>query len=304
MAPGTISVIIPTFNRTHFLEEAVESVLAQTRCAAEILIIDDGSDERFKLRLREIARKDPRITLHSLPRNSGVASARNKGLELALGDYLFFMDDDDLVPRSLFERAGAELDSNPATDGAICSYSLQFERPVGNERLSGPFIPGITGFDYRKDGAGLWSNPFNVFVRSCPPIHALLIRREAVANHRFPEDLIFGEDWYFWLSVTSRGCRLKLLADLEVCYRRHTDNATAKTDVATRGVPMFAKLEASGLLKSATHRFIFSARMFRSLICTWDRRAVNAFVDLMRSPQGICYFLALIIWSRVRGLVG
>jgi glycosyltransferase involved in cell wall biosynthesis len=298
MALGTISVILPTFNRTRFLEEAVASVLAQTRRAAEILIIDDGSDERFKLRLRQIARKDPRIALHSLPRNSGVSSARNKGLELARGDYVFFMDDDDLVPRSLFERTGAELDSNPATDGAICSYSFQFDRPAGTEPR------GFARFDYRKDGAGLWSNPFNVFVRSCPPIHALLIRREAVAHHRFPEDLIIGEDWYFWLSVTSRGCRLKLFADLEVCYRRHADNTTSDNGDATRCLPVFTKLEASGLLKSASHRFIFSARIFRSLLGTWDRRAVNAFLDLMRRPQGICFCLALIIRSRARELVG
>jgi glycosyltransferase involved in cell wall biosynthesis len=298
MALGTISVIIPTFNRTRFLEEAVESVLAQTRRAAEILIIDDGSDARFKPRLRQIARKDPRITLHSLPRNSGVSSARNKGLELARGDYLCFMDDDDLVPRRLFERTGAELDSNPATDGTICSYSIQFERPAGSQRR------GIARFDYRKDAAALWSNPFNVFVLSCPPIHSLLIRREAVASHRFPEDLFAGEDWYFWLSVTSRGCRLKLLADLEVCCRRHTENTTSKNDDATWCLPVFAKLEASGLLKSASHRFIFSARRFRSLMSTWDRRAVNAFVDLMRRPQSICYCLALIIRSRARELVG
>lgn len=298
MAPGTISVIVPTFNRTRFLEEAVDSVLAQTRRAEEVLIIDDGSDERFKLRLQQIARKDPRITLHSLPKNSGVSSARNKGLELARGDYLFFMDDDDLVPRRLFEKTGAELDSNPATDGTICSYSFQFERPVGGEGR------GIARFDYRKDSAGLWSNPFNVFVRSCPPIHSLLVRREAIANHRFPEDLIVGEDWYFWLSVTSRGCRLKLLADLEVCYRRHTEDTTSKSGYATRVLQLFAKLEASGLLKSASHRFIFSARIFRSLICTLDRRAVNAFVDLMRRPQWLCYCLALIIRSRARGLVG
>jgi glycosyltransferase involved in cell wall biosynthesis len=298
MALGTISVIIPTFNRTRFLEEAVESVLAQTRRAAEILIIDDGSDARFKPRLRQIARKDPRITLHSLPRNSGVSSARNKGLELARGDYLCFMDDDDLVPRRLFERTGAELDSNPATDGTICSYSIQFERPAGSQRR------GIARFDYRKDAAALWSNPFNVFVLSCPPIHSLLIRREAVASHRFPEDLFAGEDWYFWLSVTSRGCRLKLLADLEVCRRRHTDNTTLKSDMATQSLPVLAKLSASGLLKSATHRFIISARIFRCLIGTRDRRAVNAFVDLMRRPQSICYCLALIIRSRARELVG
>ena len=88
------SIIIPTLNRKSFLKKAVDSVLAQTYTNFELIIIDDGStDETDKL---ISSYNDTRIAyMHQ--ENKGVSNARNKGLKLAKGDFIAFLDSDDLV---------------------------------------------------------------------------------------------------------------------------------------------------------------------------------------------------------------
>ena len=115
----TMSVVIPTYNRTRFLEEGVESLLKQTLPAGEIVIVDDGSDDGFRPQLARIAGRHETIALHALPSHQGVARARNVGLERAQGDYIFFLDDDDMVPPTLFEAGASELDADQSLSGVI-----------------------------------------------------------------------------------------------------------------------------------------------------------------------------------------
>lgn len=88
-----ISIIIPTYNRAHFLPEAIQSVLDQTADNWNLIIVDDGSTDDTK-KVVERYLKDPRIS-YSYQNNYGVSAARNKGVDLSIGDYLIFLDSDD-----------------------------------------------------------------------------------------------------------------------------------------------------------------------------------------------------------------
>jgi glycosyltransferase involved in cell wall biosynthesis len=95
---ATVSVVIPTFNCGRFVTEAVESVLAQTVVPAEVIVIDDGSTDDTPTRLARYAWR-VRYVRQS---NQGVSEARNHGVRLALGDYIAFLDADDVWhPRKL-----------------------------------------------------------------------------------------------------------------------------------------------------------------------------------------------------------
>lgn len=107
MIPGLVSVIIPTYNRTDYLREAVESVLAQTYPLIEILIIDDGSSDEgavTKSALKQYLSTDtqlPKVT-YLYQENCGLVSAVNRGLGLAQGEYIQRLDDDDrLLPEKI-----------------------------------------------------------------------------------------------------------------------------------------------------------------------------------------------------------
>lgn len=88
-----ISFIIPTYNRAQVLPEAIQSVLDQTADNWSLHIVDDGSTDNTK---KVVARylKDPRIS-YSYQNNYGVSAARNKGIDVSIGDYLIFLDSDD-----------------------------------------------------------------------------------------------------------------------------------------------------------------------------------------------------------------
>jgi len=84
-----ISVVIPTFNRADLILKAIESVLKQTYKASEIIVIDDGSNDETKKIIENYDIK------YFYQRNSGVSSARNKGIKVAKYDWIAFLDSDD-----------------------------------------------------------------------------------------------------------------------------------------------------------------------------------------------------------------
>ena len=107
-APVLISIVMPTYNTPlAMLDEAVDSLRAQAYPHWELVIADDASDDpRVAVRLRELAADEPRIRLHFLERNQGIALASNAGIQLATGEFVGLLDHDDwLEPDALFEVA-------------------------------------------------------------------------------------------------------------------------------------------------------------------------------------------------------
>lgn len=135
-----ISVIIPVYNAEQYLKQCMESVLGQTLKEIEIICIDDGSTDNSLNILKEYQKKDNRIIIFS-QENQGAAVARNRGLELAKGIYVAFMDPDDYYPDSevllsLFEIscdkqaliAGGSLSLDRNGEFCQLKYEIQDER--------------------------------------------------------------------------------------------------------------------------------------------------------------------------------
>ena len=91
-----ISIIIPVYNTSKYLHRCLDSILNQTFCDFELILINDGSTDNSLEILREYEAKDSRIVVIDKP-NEGVSSARNQGIEIAQGEYIMFCDSDDYV---------------------------------------------------------------------------------------------------------------------------------------------------------------------------------------------------------------
>lgn len=99
-----VSVILPVYNVATYLHRAIESLLKQTLCDFEAIFIDDGSTDESLSLLRDYERIDPRIKAYAKG-NGGAASARNSGLTLAQGEFVYFMDPDDWIdPKTLSDN--------------------------------------------------------------------------------------------------------------------------------------------------------------------------------------------------------
>ena len=181
-----VSIILPTHNRGHVIPDAIRSVLEQTHRDFELLIVDDASDDDTQEKVQ--AFDDTRIQYHRVPRG-GVSRARNFALERVAGDYVAFIDSDDLyLPRKL-EAQVAFLEANPQV---MVAYSPYVEVHRGKE----------TFHSCRQKGQRVF---LEMFKGSFVNVNSILVRREAAAAvGGFPEDFTTLEDFDFFLRLAEK----------------------------------------------------------------------------------------------------
>ena len=161
MTPGLVSIITPCFNAEGFLKETVDSVVAQTYGQWELLLIDDGSTDGTLDLARSLAAAESRIKVLVNPTNVGVAETRNHGLKSSSGEYVCFLDSDDVwLPKKLETQVGVA--SKGASNflfsnydfideaGAFLRTSKAPKRTTRNELLKGSFIGCLTVFVTRE----------------------------------------------------------------------------------------------------------------------------------------------------------
>lgn len=181
-----VSIIIPVYNGEKTIQKTIESVLQQTFTDFEILVINDGSTDTTLDILSKII--DPRIQIFSYP-NSRQAASRNRGLERAKGDYIAFLDADDLWTTDKLELQIKALQSHP--DAAFAYSWTDYIDETGNLLHPGRHIT-INGNVY----ADLIVNNF-VENGSNPLIRREVFDRVGV----FDESLPPAEDWDMWLRI-------------------------------------------------------------------------------------------------------
>ncbi len=119
-----LSIIMPVYNAEKWISETIESVLAQAYTDWELLCIDDGSPDKSADIVRDYAQKDSRVILLEKP-NGGVSSARNYGIEYASGEYIAFLDADDLALPEIYQTL-IELLEQENSDCSFCAFTRFF----------------------------------------------------------------------------------------------------------------------------------------------------------------------------------
>ena len=135
-----VTVFIPVYNREEYVGEAIESILAQTFSDFEILLVDDGSTDQSVDKIRSYT--DTRIRLVCSEENLGIPKTRNKGVELARGQYMAMLDSDDRAYPERLEKQVAFLDSHPdyAQVGSWC-HMMDAQGNVLNKIKRQPVSP-------------------------------------------------------------------------------------------------------------------------------------------------------------------
>ncbi len=135
-----VSVVVPIFNVENFLDKCIESIINQSYNNLEIILVDDGSTDNCPAMCDQWAKKDGRIkVIHKV--NAGLGMARNTGLDLALGEYIFFLDSDDYVDTTLVEKCVRNAEkygscvvafgrSDAYSDGRIEKFPIKSEQKV------------------------------------------------------------------------------------------------------------------------------------------------------------------------------
>ena len=179
-----VTVIIPTWNRREFLAESLESALSQTVCHLEVLVIDDGSDDGTAEFVH--ARSHPAIHYFGFPHSGRVSKLRNFGIETARGEYIAFLDSDDLWTPQTLESLLCGLQAHPNAGFAYCGFRT-FD------------VAGNSKIHVYRTGEGPQRSVQNVFSGMLagamgPYPSGLLMRRSAVERiGPLDEELMLGE---------------------------------------------------------------------------------------------------------------
>ena len=141
-----VSVILPTYNRGEMIKKTIESVLYQTFPDFELIVVDDGSTDCTEDVVKSIA--DTRIRYVKLSDNRGVSAARNKGIELARGEWVAFQDSDDLWDKDKLRKQMNYAKEYPEAEMIYCAYSIKSEGEIyicPNEEWNGKLCGDIFG---------------------------------------------------------------------------------------------------------------------------------------------------------------
>ncbi|MDD3518283.1 MAG: glycosyltransferase family A protein [Chromatiales bacterium] len=226
-----VSVIIPAHNRATYLARTFDSVLAQRGVSLEVLVVDDGStDDTPEAVAPYLNRLECPVRLLQQERR-GPAGARNLGLRHAIGEYVAFIDSDDLWLPGHLQRAAAVLDDEPEV-GLVCSAIRQIDehdRPLPDARRH---LKGESGWVFDK------------LLLRCFVNSPTVVLRRAVLDRTglFDPDIWPLEDWDLWLRV-ARHAQLRFLPEPSALYRIHVGQAThAGRQSATRREQMTLKV--------------------------------------------------------------
>lgn len=198
----SFSIILPCYNQIDFLKEAVDSVQKQSFRSWELLLINDGSTDLSGELAEELASFDSRIRVFHQS-NQGLSCARNLGLKLANGDYLGFLDGDDIYFSNALEN--------------VFSSFLNFDADLI-----------IGGYKYFDNNSFFHTHQFSIstlppsFIlerNQAPPVAHFLKREMAMKIGEFDPSLKSCEDWDYWIRAGKLGAKVITISDVIAGYR-------------------------------------------------------------------------------------
>jgi glycosyltransferase involved in cell wall biosynthesis len=233
--PGCkVSICVPTYNGSKYLQQSIESALGQTFREFELLIVDDdSSDDTFAI-ATEFARVDSRIRVFRNPRRLGLAGNWNRCLELASGEWIKFLFQDDYLELTCVERLLRLGDESGATLVA-CRREFEFDATV-SENFTSSFLAYVNENDlnlrFPNHQGSITPAEFATYAASHPALNcigeptATMFRRSVVAElGNFNPDLMQAIDWEFWLRIAVNN-GLSYLDESLATFRLHDGGVT------------------------------------------------------------------------------
>jgi glycosyltransferase involved in cell wall biosynthesis len=215
MSKELVSVVIPTYNRYHYLQQAIESIINQNNNNIELIIVNDGSTDQTEAILQSYQNKYSFIKAVN-QENQGVCVARNTGITDSSGEFIIFLDDDDLLVFNGVEKLYSEIKKSPENVKIVCG-NLIIDYEETNKRM------GRLPVKVKKNELLL-----QFLIRNQISVGQVIINRAAIIEKGgFSINYPYSEDYDLWT---------RMLLDYDIAYlnhpvlqhRKHPDQVTAK----------------------------------------------------------------------------
>jgi glycosyltransferase involved in cell wall biosynthesis len=260
MSHGLVTTIIPVYNRPAQLREAVASVLTQNYRPIEVIIVDDGStDVATQVAARELAAANPGVVFPVVQTNAGPGAAREHGRKLAQGEFIQYLDSDDLLLPGKFAAQVAALRARPDADVA---YGITYMRDASGQLIESP----------HKDTGKVFDTMFPTFLNSRWWDTSTPLYRASVCAQAGPwSTLKLEEDWEYDCRIASLGGKLAWCQLAVSETRDHHDNRLSRGSAldpsrqkqrATAQGRIFQHALAFGLTPANPEMQVFSRSLF------------------------------------------
>lgn len=222
------TAIVPVYNVETYLEECLDSLVSQTECFDEIILINDGSTDGSRNICEKYCRHYPVMRLVN-QENKGLAAARNVGMELASGDYIVFVDSDDYVSKNLNCRI---KDMAETLDMEVLVYnaSIQYDQPSKEKRST---------YMHKEELNGRLMTGMEYFEQSFPVHYSVTAwiaayKKDFLESNNiiFPEGIYF-EDNYFNLQVITHAAKIFCIPD-SLYIRRCRENSIMNSSMSEK----------------------------------------------------------------------
>ncbi len=235
-----VSVVIPTYNRINLLSDAIKSVYEQTYKNIEIIVVDDGSTDATR---QMVISCFPQVR-YIYQRNQGVSVARNTGIRHAVGEFVAFLDSDDLWIPGKLEKQLNEFKKSP-TLKIVAGNRIKIKP---EERVSWPRITTNT-----KNISFLW-----LLAGKHLPTPSVIVRREVFSQvGYFNTNLTTGEDWDLWLRIVSVGSAVYLRSPVTIVRDSRNSLSKDRTTIYRNNIIVFDTWNPDKCKNSPINRFIY-----------------------------------------------
>ncbi|WP_243388122.1 glycosyltransferase family 2 protein [Bacillus kexueae] len=285
------SVIIPTYNVEKYIVSCIQSVLDQTMNDLEIIVVDDCSSDKTLEIVMNLAKQDSRISFYKNDKNSGPSVSRNKGIELAKGEYIAFLDSDDWWDKNRLANMYKEAKRYNAD--MICDDQLLIN-------------------DNDTDPWGTIFKNGNILIHKATPFNAEefiikdiglkpIFKKEFIDTKKikFNENLRYGEDYLFFLDCLTNGAKAILLPEAYYYYRAREGS------LVTNQLKLYKQTfeTTEDLLKDPSYSSVHDALLIRRkrikealkyymiMQPIKDGEYLSGMIELIKSPQTIFIFL-------------
>ncbi|MEN8445242.1 MAG: glycosyltransferase family A protein [Cyanobacteria bacterium J06555_13] len=287
-----VSVIVPAYNSESTVLATIESVLQQTYQNLELIVIDDGATDGTVAALQNVA--DPRLKIFSFA-NGGLPTARNRGIERASGQFLSFIDADDLWTTDKLAKQMRALEDHPKA-GGVYSWTLIMDEkgekfyPGNCEAFEGDVYPHLLLSNFIGSGSNM------------------LLRREAVESvGNFDVTLDSHEDWDYYLRL-SQQWEFAVVPEPQILYRKTANSLSSRLPVLEKYIlilhervfsnisPELAHLEAYSMAR----KYEFLTQIALTNVSGWS----NCTYALRTLSRAIAHYPKILFTRRTSILIG
>ena len=239
MQKNLVSIITPTYNCGAFIADTINSVLAQTYTDWEMIIVDDCSTDDTRAIVERYRAKDSRFIYHCLETNSGAAVARTKSMELAKGEYMAFLDSDDLWTPDKLERQLKFMRDND------CAFSCTAYEQIDEEgKPLGKIINTVPKTDYNR------------LLLDCPVGNSTVMYSVAKMGKFQVPNIRKRNDDALWLQMLKKEKYIHGMPDVLMRYRLRSNSISAnKLKVIKYHWILYREIEHLSIPRSVFHIF-------------------------------------------------